>query len=81
MDGPACFICDKHTQGDAAQGGALFEDDLGVPHLHVHLAPRYPGTPRDYWGSRLRDWPDAPQVDDTEMRRLAAHTTVSRRRG
>lgn len=22
----------------------------GVPHLHVHLAPRYPGTPRELFG-------------------------------
>lgn len=21
----------------------------GVPHLHVHLLPRFPGTPREYW--------------------------------
>ena len=31
-----------------------------VPHLHVHVAPRYPGTPREYWGLRLDEWPDAP---------------------
>ena len=133
-----CFICDKHRQGDAAQGGVLFEDDLvyaghihtmgnptayrgwlivepkrhvaglgdltdeeaaavgrlmnrvarvqknsagaehvyafvfgdSVPHLHVHLAPRYPGTPRDYWGSRLDEWPDGPRVNGVEMREL-----------
>jgi diadenosine tetraphosphate (Ap4A) HIT family hydrolase len=28
----------------------------GVAHLHVVLAPRYPGTPREYWGVRLRQW-------------------------
>ena len=22
----------------------------GVPHLHVHVAPRYPGTPRELYG-------------------------------
>ena len=31
-----------------------------VPHLHVHLAPRYPGTPEEFWFTRLLDWPDAP---------------------
>jgi diadenosine tetraphosphate (Ap4A) HIT family hydrolase len=44
----------------------------GVPHLHVHLAPRYPGTPREYWGTRLTRWPDAPRVDEPEMRALVA---------
>lgn len=43
-----------------------------VPHLHVHLAPRYPGTPRDYWGSRLDVWPDGPRVNEVEMRELVA---------
>ena len=38
-----------------------------VPHLHVHLAPRYPGTPREYWGTRLDEWPDAPRVDPAAM--------------
>lgn len=31
----------------------------GVPHLNVHLVPRYPGTPRDYWWDRVDEWPDA----------------------
>ena len=34
-----------------------------VPHLHVHLMPRYPGTPREYWWTRLSEWPDAPRGD------------------
>jgi histidine triad (HIT) family protein len=32
-----------------------------VPHLHIHLVPRYPGTPRKYWGVRIDEWPDAPR--------------------
>ncbi len=44
----------------------------GVPHLHVHLAPRYPGTPRQYWGTHLTEWPDAPRVDEAEMRQLVS---------
>lgn len=31
-----------------------------VPHLHIHLVPRHPGTPREYWGLRVNEWPDAP---------------------
>ena len=44
----------------------------GLAHLHVVLAPRYAGTPREYWGVRLREWPDAPRVGEDEMRRLVA---------
>ena len=32
-------------------------------HLHVHLLARYPGTPRQYWGQRLDEWPEAPKVN------------------
>jgi histidine triad (HIT) family protein len=133
-----CFICGKHRQGEAAEGGVLYEDDLvyaghvhtashkvayagwlvvepkrhvpglgdltdeeaaalgvlvnrlarvlkmaasadhvyafvygdAVPHLHVHVVPRYRDTPREYWGPRLNHWPDAPRVDPQGMRDL-----------
>jgi diadenosine tetraphosphate (Ap4A) HIT family hydrolase len=133
---PACFVCEKHRLGGAADGGILYEDDLvyaghvqgrttayrgwltvepkrhapglgdltddeacalgrlvnrlagvlkhvtnaehvyafvfgdGVPHLHVHLVPRYPNTPHEYWGARLGEWPEAPRVGEPEMRIL-----------
>jgi len=44
----------------------------GLAHLHVVLAPRYAGIPREYWGIRLREWPDAPRVGEGEMRNLVA---------
>lgn len=35
-----CFICTKHQQGDAAQGGVLLEDDLVyVGHIHALDGP------------------------------------------
>ena len=34
----------------------------GLAHLHIILAPRYASTPREYWGVRLREWPDAPAL-------------------
>jgi diadenosine tetraphosphate (Ap4A) HIT family hydrolase len=30
-----------------------------IDHLHQHLIPRYPGTPREYWWQRLDEWPEA----------------------
>jgi diadenosine tetraphosphate (Ap4A) HIT family hydrolase len=41
-----------------------------VPHLHVHLVPRYRGTPRAYWGVRLDEWPDAPRGDAAAVEAL-----------
>jgi histidine triad (HIT) family protein len=41
----------------------------GVPHLHVHLVARYPGTPREYWQDKVTQWPEAsrglvPEITD-----------------
>jgi diadenosine tetraphosphate (Ap4A) HIT family hydrolase len=41
-----------------------------VPHLHIHLQPRYPGTPREYWWERLDGWPAAPRGDEPEIAAL-----------
>lgn len=38
-----------------------------VPHLHVHLVPRYPETPEEYWDRKLHDWPKAPKVNSKNM--------------
>jgi diadenosine tetraphosphate (Ap4A) HIT family hydrolase len=41
-----------------------------VPHLHVHVVPRYPGAPREFWGVRVDDWPDAPHGGAEEIAAL-----------
>jgi len=124
-----CFVCEKHRQGAAADGGVIYEDDLAyaghahllgrsetylghlmaepkrhvvglggltddeaaalgqlvnslaralrdvegaehiysfvfgdvVEHLHIQVLPRYPGTPPEYWGLRVSEWPEARQ--------------------
>jgi hypothetical protein len=38
---PGCFVCRKHQGLEPLAGG---------PHLHLWIVPRYPGTPREYWG-------------------------------
>ena len=38
-----------------------------VPHLHVHVIPRYPSTPQEYWGLKVRDWPEAPRGGEAEI--------------
>jgi len=44
---------------------AVFGD--GVPHLHVHLLARFPGTPREYWGVRVNKWPQARRGSAAEI--------------
>jgi histidine triad (HIT) family protein len=48
----------------------------GVAHLHVHLLPRYPGTPPEYWWTRVDEWPHARRGDAAEI-----ETFVQRLRG
>lgn len=42
-----------------------------VPHLHIHIVPRYPGAPREYWGTHVDEWPDAPHGGTKEIAALA----------
>jgi histidine triad (HIT) family protein len=42
----------------------------GVPHVHIHVIGRYPGTPREYWGPRVDEWPEAPRGDEVEITQL-----------
>jgi diadenosine tetraphosphate (Ap4A) HIT family hydrolase len=48
----------------------------GVPHFHLHLFPRYPGTPPDAEWTSLDDLPDAPHGDAAEIEELAARLTL-----
>lgn len=43
----------------------------GVPHVHVHVIGRRPGAPREYWGPRVDDWPQAPRGGEAEMAQVA----------
>jgi histidine triad (HIT) family protein len=47
-----------------------------VPHLHIHIVPRYPGAPREYWGVRVDEWPDAPRGGSPEIAALCARLRV-----
>jgi histidine triad (HIT) family protein len=44
----------------------------GVPHLHVHLLPRFPGTPREYWWTRVDEWPQARRGSAAEIEILVS---------
>lgn len=62
---------------EGAEHTYLFVLGHAVPHLHVGLVPRYPDTPREYWGLRVDEWPGAPRGGPEEIEalceRLRAH--------
>ena len=44
-----------------------------TPHLHVHLVPRYPGTPKEFWDpSRVDEAPGAKHGGIDEAAAVAA---------
>ena len=65
----------KVTEG--AEHIYLFVMGHHVPHLHIWVVPRYPGTPREFWGFQVDEWPGAPAGDGQEIEalcdRLRAH--------
>ncbi|MCC3355960.1 HIT family protein [Bacillus sp. REN16] len=39
-----------------------------VNHLHMHIVPRYPNTPKEFWGpGALYDWPEAPMGNNEQI--------------
>ena len=50
------------AQSEGAEHVYSFVIGDTVDHLHVHLVPRYPGTPTEFWGTAVRDWLDAPRI-------------------
>jgi len=48
-----------------------------VPHLHLHLTARYPGTPQEYWRWKISDWPEAPSGGPLEIAALCDRLRAS----
>ena len=39
-----------------------------VPHVHMHIIPRYPGTPKEFWAPfAVYDAPNARMGDESEV--------------
>jgi histidine triad (HIT) family protein len=43
-----------------------------LAHLHIWVVPLYPGTPREYWGTRVFEWPGRPDGTRTAVEGLCA---------
>jgi histidine triad (HIT) family protein len=42
-----------------------------VPHLHLHVFARYPGTPQEYWRERADEWAGSPKGGADEVTALS----------
>ncbi|MDO9302135.1 MAG: HIT family protein [Anaerolineales bacterium] len=63
-----------HTEGMEHIYSFVIGD--GVPHVHVHVIGRYPGAPREYWGSKVDEWPSAPRGKEHEIEQVAARIRI-----
>jgi diadenosine tetraphosphate (Ap4A) HIT family hydrolase len=63
-------------QAEGAEHVYAFVVGDGVPHLHVHVIGRYPGAPREYWGPKVDEWPQAPRGGEAEIARVAGRVKV-----
>jgi histidine triad (HIT) family protein len=42
-----------------------------TPHFHFHVIPRFPNTPKEYWGHKISDWPGAAKVGLEEIQTIS----------
>jgi histidine triad (HIT) family protein len=75
--GPRLARALKECEGVEHMYEFVFGHD--VPHLHIHLVPRYPGTPREYWRMRVDEWPAAPHGGQPEIEALCERLRASLR--
>lgn len=48
-----------------------------VPHLHMHIVPRYPGTPKQFWDPMsVGEWSKAPTGGDVEAVELCMRIKI-----
>lgn len=38
-----------------------------IPHLHIHVIPRYKGAPMEFWGVKIDEWPEGPHGDKEQV--------------
>lgn len=56
------------TESEGAEHVYALVSGNSVPHLHMHLVARYPGTPEEHWGPMdVYDWEKAPMVGEEEI--------------
>lgn len=45
----------------------------GMPHFHMHLIPRYAGTPAPFWHPlQLAQWPEAPRGNAEQVQLICS---------
>ncbi len=54
-----------------AEHAYVFRINDKVAHFHFHIVPRFKNTPKEYWGHKITEWPDATKLDHDQVRSLS----------
>ncbi|MFV5174106.1 HIT family protein [Bacillus cereus] len=58
-------------ESEGAEHIYTFVSGNGVPHMHMHIIPRYPNTPKEFWSpSEIAKWTGAPYGDAAKIKKL-----------
>ncbi|MDO9546291.1 MAG: hypothetical protein Q7J07_06030 [Pelolinea sp.] len=58
-------------EGIGAEHVYVFVIGHHIPHLHVWVMPRFPDTPREYWGLELFEWPERPVGGHKDVKEMS----------
>ena len=54
-----------------------FVSGNGVPHMHMHIIPRYANTPKEFWSpTEVAKWNGAPYGDTEKSKTMRKNTKV-----
>lgn len=58
-------------ESEGAEHIYTFVSGNGVPHMHMHIIPRYANTPKEFWSlTEVEKWNGAPYSDTEKIKKL-----------
>ena len=60
------------TRELGAEHAYVFRINDKVPHFHVHIVPRHPNTSKEFWETKIMDYPNAPKLNYEEIKTLSS---------
>jgi histidine triad (HIT) family protein len=55
-----------------AEHAYVFRINDKVPHFHVHVVPRFPNTPAEFWGHKITEWNGATKLGLEQIQTLSS---------
>ena len=64
-------------ESEGAEHIYTFVSGNGVPHMHMHIIPRYANTPKEFWSpTEVAKWMGAPYGDTEKSKTMRKNTKV-----